>query len=274
MAKRSIAEASLALFGCTVMATAVQAGSVAIAPPPMGTGSGVTGIAVQHPIGQSFTANGDILHTVDLQLLNLNMSFELSQDHFVTLDLYDGFGFGGQQLASKTVDVDELLGQLVNSQAEVPFALGAVPVTRGQIYSFQLRAATARFGSVWFAGNPYTGGQAILQGQAFSDPDLYFGISAVPEPGNWALLAAGLAVFHRLLGHRRWHDRDRRSAGHRTDGRIIYSSPADTLVSFSYDSAVGLISRSTDNTSLSISDGWRRGSLTQAAPPTGGDRQP
>lgn len=195
MATCLIADASLAALCCAVMTTLAQAAPVVIAPPLPGQSSGVTGIAVQHPMGQSFIANGDILHTVDLHLLNLNMSFDLSQDRFVTLDLFAGIGFGGVHLASKTVDVDQVLGQLVGAHGPVAFALGSVPVTPGHTYSFQLRAVTARFGSVWFAGNAYPDGQAILQGEAFSDPDLYFGISAVPEPASSGLIAAGLALI-------------------------------------------------------------------------------
>lgn len=35
----------------------------------------------------------------NLHLLNLNMSFDMSQDRFVTLDLFDGLGFGGALLS-------------------------------------------------------------------------------------------------------------------------------------------------------------------------------
>lgn len=170
------------------------AAPVDIAPPPLDVGAGVTGIAVQRPIGQTFMANGDAIHTVGLLLLNLNMSSELLQDHLVTLDLFEGVGFGGPLLTSRTVDADQILGRLLGAQASVDFDLGGFPVKAGQTYSFQLSAETTRFGTVWFSGNPYADGQAILQGQSFSDPDLYFQIRAVPEPHPSLLWLIGLPL--------------------------------------------------------------------------------
>ncbi|GCL65099.1 hypothetical protein [Pseudaquabacterium pictum] len=187
--------AALALGGWALVATMAQAVPVQINPPPLGFNTGATGIEVQQPMGQSFIANGDSVHTVELQLLNMNISLELSQDRLVTLDLYEGVGFQGAHLASQTVDVDRILGRLAGTQGQVDFALGGVAVVPGQPYSFQLRAATARFGSVWFAGNAYADGHAILQGEAFDDPDLYFGIRAVSEPCSVLLLTAGLVLL-------------------------------------------------------------------------------
>lgn len=189
--------------GWALAAGVSWAGPVQISPPSLDSGAGVIGIAAQQPLGQSFVASGDSIGVVELRLLNLNMWFELSQDRLVTLDLFDGVGFGGLQLASKTVDVDRLLGGLVGAESQVDFDMGGVAVVPGQAYSFQLRAATARFGSVWLSGNPYADGQAILQGQPFDDPDLYFGISAVPEQRSDLLLATGLMLFGWLSFRRR-----------------------------------------------------------------------
>ena len=184
-----------ALFHWALVANLADAAPVQISPPSLDIGAGVTGIAVQHPIGQTVLANGDSVQSVELLLLNLNMSADLSHDRYVTLTLFEGAGFGGRSLGQRTMDVDQILGGLVGTQGAVHFALGGISVTPGQTYSFQLSAATVRFGTVWFAGNPYANGQAILLGQSFDDPDLYFAIRAVPEPSRAMLFMAGVLTL-------------------------------------------------------------------------------
>lgn len=179
---------------CTLVTSLAFAAPVRIAPPSLNAGAGVTGIAVQHPMGQSFRANGDSIYNIELLLTNLNMSFDLSQDYYVTVDIFEGIGFDGAHLATKRVNVDQILGGLVGTQSTVNYEFNGVPVLAGQIYSFQISAATARFGSVWFSGDRYMDGQAILRGEHFADPDLYFAIGTIPEPSPYLLLIAGLSL--------------------------------------------------------------------------------
>lgn len=189
--------------GCALVTRQALAIPVEIAPPSLESGAGVTGIAVQHPMGQSFLANGDSINTIELLLINLNMSFDLSQDHYVTVDLFKGIGFDGAHLGSTSVNVDQILGRLAGTQSTVNFAFNGTPALPGEMYTFQISAATARFGSAWFSGDRYTYGQAILRDEPFADPDLYFAISTVPEPSPRLLIITGLLLIISIIPHTR-----------------------------------------------------------------------
>lgn len=184
-----------ALSSCALGTGLALAIPVQIAPPSLESGVGVTGIAVQHPMGQSFLANGNAIYTIELLLTNLNMSFDLSQDHHVAVDLFEGIGFNGTHLGTTTVNVDQILGGRLGNQSTVGFAFNGIAALPGQMYSFQIRAATARFGSLWFSGNPYSDGEAILQGEPFADPDLYFAVRPVPEPKTYLMALMGALLI-------------------------------------------------------------------------------
>lgn len=152
-------------------------------------------VAAVQPLGQSFTATLPSVGAIWLRVINMNMDFQLAQDKTLTLELHAGGSLAGTVLGTSTVDVDALIGSLRGDEGLVEFGFGHVPVLSGQTYSFEVKAATTRFGVNWLSEGHYGGGQALLQGTG-SAADLYFSVAAaVPEPAAYELLLLGLGLM-------------------------------------------------------------------------------
>jgi hypothetical protein len=96
----------------------------------------------------------------------------------------------------------------------VYFPLQNVPMTVGALYSFELQAATARYGVYWPSMENYDGGNAIFFGAPI-DADLHFAVlGAVPEPFAGALLLAGVPLL--LLMTRQRNARALQAVGRNT----------------------------------------------------------
>lgn len=164
-----------------------------LAPPQYALGQ--VQIATMQPFGQSFTATSSTITSIGLLFLNMNMDVDMSRDHFVDLTLYDGADFSAPVLASSRVNVDSVIGTSQFATGPVYFSVGSVPVAVGTTYSFELKAATARFGVYWPGRESYDGGNALFFGAPI-DADLHFAVmSAVPEPMAATLLVAGCMLL-------------------------------------------------------------------------------
>lgn len=170
---------------------------------PPTSDQGQVQIAVMQPFGQSFTASSATITSIALQLVNMNMDFEMAQDLFVDLRLYDGGDFSSPLLATSRVNVDSIIGSTRSSEGPVYFPLGNVVTRVGSIYSFEVRTATARYGVYWPGTDNYDGGSAIFFGAPIS-ADLHFAVmGAVPEPTAASLLLLGVPVLVTAIRRRR-----------------------------------------------------------------------
>lgn len=182
------------------LAAASSASAVVVIDQPIQSG----GIQVQafSPVGQSFTAVTSVVTSIGALLQNFNVQLpEWVADRTLTLNLYEGSGFGGSLLATSVVDVADVIGNSANAFGMVDFPLAAANTVIGQVYTFGLVANTPRFG-VRTSGDM----DAYALGRAFYEPiipsfppaersDLTFRVSAVPEPGVAALMLAGLGLI-------------------------------------------------------------------------------
>lgn len=195
--------AALALLS----STAWGAGPVLVPLPLLEADQSEVQIAAAARFGQSFTPTASSIGTIWLRARNMNLGFPLDQDKWLTLNLHAGDSLGGPVLASSTIDVEAVIGRALGSAGLIEFSFGAVPVLSGQTYSFEVKAASERFGVNWQHNDWYAGGHAIALGGPVELSDLYFSIAApVPEPSAGQFLLLGLGL---LAGLQRW----RASAG-------------------------------------------------------------
>ncbi len=96
------------------------------------------------PIGQSFTAIDETIHTISLGIDDMNAWF-FPDDHDLTLILYLGDGFSGEVLAVVTRDdvPNRLHGWLDFTFPEL------FTTTVGQVYTVEIFDNTARWGVEW-----------------------------------------------------------------------------------------------------------------------------
>lgn len=187
---------------CLFAAAATHAQSIQVNQPDMV--GGVTVFAAD-PVGQSFTALGDRIGSIDLMLQNANVHTpDLLADRFVTVRLLDGVGFGGSLLGTSTVDVAAQLGDghFWNSTLWSRFDFGSLAVTPGHSYTFQVQVSTPRFSVGYTDLDAYAGGTMFSRSlPGVQATDMTFRIAApVPEPASLALFSlglAGLAVWRR-----------------------------------------------------------------------------
>lgn len=196
----------LAVSTVAVMAPAYAERDASIPLLPPNTLVGQIQIAAFQPFGQSFTPTLSSVGSISLWVINMNIDSQLVQDKTLTLNLYAGEGFNGPVLGSSTVNVDSRIGTLQGWVGLIEFNVGNVAVQSGQPYSFEVSAASARYGVYWSNEGNYAGGSAILLGTP-SATDLYFGVSTVPELASYQLLLLGLASVAGVQFMRR---RDRR----------------------------------------------------------------
>lgn len=164
--------------------------------PPLNVDESQVQIAAVMPFGQTFTPTAPSVGTIWLRVRNMNVGFPYEQDKRLTLNLRAGEDFSGSVLATATANVEAVIGTLSGGEGLIAFYFDPVPVISGQTYSFEVRAATERYGVNWQHNNWYSGGAAIALGGAIPGSDLYFGVSAaVPEVGAYQLLLLGLGVI-------------------------------------------------------------------------------
>lgn len=195
----------LVIFCFWAIATCHATGSAREVGPltPPTASQGQVQIAVMQPFGQSFTATSATITSIALQFVNMNMDFEMAQDLFVDLRLYDGADFSAPLLATSRVNVDSIIGSTRSLEGPVYFPLGNVAASVGSIYSFEVQTATARYGVYWPGTDTYDGGSAIFFGAPI-DADLHFAVmGAVPEPIAASLLLVGVPVLATVIRRRR-----------------------------------------------------------------------
>lgn len=176
-------------------AAATQAQSILVNQPDI---AGAVTVWAADPVGQSFTALSNRIGSIDLMLQNANLHTpELLADHFVTVRLLDGAGFGGTPLGTSTVDVAAQLGDVKfwNTTLWSRFDFGSVTLTPGHAYTFQVEVSTARFAVGYTDQDAYAGGVMFSRSlPGVQAVDMTFRLAApVPEPASVALFSLGLA---------------------------------------------------------------------------------
>lgn len=184
----------LGLALAALAAPAWAAGPVYIPPPPLEVSESYIQVEAVAAFGQSFTPTMSSVGSIWLRATNMNLGFPLSEDKWLVLNLHEGEGFGGPLLASATANVEAAIGTEWNGSGLVEFSVGNVPVVSGQVYSFEVKAATARYGISWQTTNWYGDGNAFILGGPLAQTDLYFSVAAtVPELASYQLLLLALA---------------------------------------------------------------------------------
>lgn len=173
------------------------AGVVYIPLPPLEADESQIQIEAVAPLGQSFMPTESSVGSIWLRARNMNLDFPMHEDKWLTLNLHAGDGFAGPVLATATVNVEAVIGSLIGDEGLIEFSFGHVPVVSGQVYSFEVKAATARYGINWQHTDWYGGGHAFALGGPLTITDLYFSVAAaaVPEPASYALMAAGASLL-------------------------------------------------------------------------------
>lgn len=190
--KGTLLAAAIVAFG----APAWAAEDVYIPLPPLEVDESQIQVAAVMPFGQTFTPTMSTVGTIWLRVRNMNVGFAYEQDKRLTLNLRAGDDLSGAVLATATANVEAVIGALSGGEGLVAFYFDPVPVTSGLTYSFEVKAATERYGINWQHNNWYGGGSAIALGSAVPGSDLYFGVSAaVPELGIYQLLTLGLGFM-------------------------------------------------------------------------------
>lgn len=190
--KQSIRGAVLATFALPAWA----AGVVYIPLPPLETDESQIQVEAVAPLGQSFTPTESSLGSIWLRVTNMNLDFPRNEDKWLTLNLHAGGELAGPVLASASTNVEAVIGTLQGEVGLVEFIFGNVPVLNGQVYSFEVKSSTSRYGINWQHTDWYSGGNGIALGASLPITDLYFSVAAaVPEPASYVLLAAGASLL-------------------------------------------------------------------------------
>lgn len=117
-----------------------------------------------HSLGQSFVAVDDSLHAIGVLVRDLNPG-HAPDDHDLTIELYEGAGFGGTLIDSATVnDIPD------SYDGDVRFLFpGGIALTVGAVYTFSIIDDTPRWG-LRMSLDSYADGNAWLFGKP--DPSL------------------------------------------------------------------------------------------------------
>jgi hypothetical protein len=161
-------------------------------------------IAAYQPIGQSFTAIDPTLLSIGFAYSDINPGAANTE---VTIDLFEGEGFGGPLVASRSFFLPAVLP--TTSQPPVIFDtdFSGVGLSVGGTYTAALGVAGNSFKVAAVHGfDSYAGGQGL--GGACADCDFNFRVvgegfsGAVPEPGAWALMITGFGLAGAALRRR------------------------------------------------------------------------
>lgn len=153
-------------------------------------------------IGQTFTAEDSAIDSIGFYFIDMNPTYgPLS----LTINLYDGQGFGGSSLGSQLFSLTDRF----NGWYDVDFSFASLAV--GSVYSVELVAPTQRWavqvnqhsyasGVTIGSAIDYLGGNAIIKDQIRTNNDLRFRVTAsetviVPEPLSSVLFIAGGSLF-------------------------------------------------------------------------------
>lgn len=162
---------------------------------------GVPGVQV----GQSFTADGSVSRLDSIGFFYSHSDYD-SPARTMTLDLFEGQGFGGPLIGSRTTT-----GGFGNYWKD--FLLDGIVLSPGQVYSFRISSHYSAGGlpvdAYYFdPDNPYAAGSLIhANGTADPSADLTFRVlgspaTDVPAPATISLLAVGLIGLG-FVGRRR-----------------------------------------------------------------------
>lgn len=173
------------------------------------------------PVGQTFTADGNQLSSFGFQLVSLNPT---AANTAITLTLYDGAGFGGAVLATRSILPTNLPLQN-RAPGWLDFDLTGTALTPGNTYTAALTTSGTRFAlnygppiniytGVAQGGDAYTGGNLVATNlgsnrvcaTGICDSNFRFTTlnnSAVPEPATWAMMLGGFGAMGLTLRRRR-----------------------------------------------------------------------
>jgi hypothetical protein len=159
--------------------------------------SGASSLAVG--FGQSFTADDAFFDDVTIWYDDFNAFLGPAT---ITVELYQGVGFGGALLGSATRSLEGLMGLQT-------FDFAPIATTLGSLYSFRVSSVSGRGAAGLFqhsfpsgglidpARPDYAGGHLLdIAGVPSVLFDLTFQVNtaSVPEPGTLACIGLGLAI--------------------------------------------------------------------------------
>lgn len=152
-------------------------------------------IAYFGPLGQSFKAVDANLKSIGFNYTVLNPGFSPSA---ITLQLFEGEGTGGTQIASRTFNLSNPYGITDTDFTGVTLAVGS-------IYTAAL-STSSPYQGVYVTGDDYADGHLFSPNASTGDPsggvdrDLAFRVigattAGVPEPASWALMIVGFGAI-------------------------------------------------------------------------------
>ena len=199
MKKKLLAAAGVA--GLLSLAGAARAGVIEV-----NAGVFDSAIAAYQPIGQTFTAIDEALISIGFAYSDINPGAPNTE---VTIDLYEGDGFAGALLASRSFVLPAVLPSTSDPPAFIDTDFSGVSLVVGGVYTAALSVAANSFKvAVTYGFDAYDGGYGFGSGFC-ADCDLNFrvvgesGGTTVPEPHAWALMIAGFGLAGSVLRSRR-----------------------------------------------------------------------